>query len=214
MAVPQEGTGKQSEEKAGQAQADVPETTGLARQEVRVGYDGGNGPSPENNEVRPNQHTPKRGVYQVQADDERDEPERVIDPESEQGLDPEVVDDDVERRVREQKEVHVRPQADGEHDPIGGEYPQKPPEQKIPRALNAGSERESHSAQDDEQVDPDITMQKVLPNEDASRVIEDDQQDCGAFQLVDCVNTTAADFRYLEIEGCHRAGVIGAPAVS
>src|ERR1035438_443252 len=103
MAVPQEGTGKQSEEKAGQAQADVPETTGLARQEVRVGYDGGNGPSPENNEVRPNQHTPKRGVYQVQADDDRDEPERVIYPESEevpeQGLDPEVVDDDVERRV-------------------------------------------------------------------------------------------------------------------
>jgi hypothetical protein len=79
----------------------VPEAAGLPRQEIRVGDDGRDDAAPENDEVRPDQDGPQERVYHVQAGDERDEPEGVIDSQpveiAEPGLDAEVVDDQVER---------------------------------------------------------------------------------------------------------------------
>src|SRR5271165_4026562 len=161
----------------------------------------------EDYQVGPADKAPQRRKQRVQEDDEGDEPEGVVDRHhvgvAEEGVNPQVVQHDVLGPEMKVQEMRVGQEERREDDPVGGIDPPEPAQKEPPRALLRRAEHEADAAQDDEHVDADLEVQRVRPGQHAARVVENDEQDRHALELVE--NAYPARNRRRQVDA-HRCG--------
>jgi len=96
---------------------------------------------------------------------------------AEQPVEARIVEDDVRRGVIVLQKMAVAEHIGGEHEPIGREYPQEALAQECGGGLCFGTQREAQSAQNDEDIDPEIAVQPVGPADHPAHMVEHDQND-------------------------------------
>ena len=125
----------------------------------------------------------------VKEDDDRDEPEGIIDGGEEERRPEAVQADDVQPDVGRGpvigEEHGVAPEEEGEGGPVGRIYPQKAALEELAGGEPGAVQGQRESAQDDEDVDPDLAMRPVGHPQGPAGVVGDDEQQREPLQPID-----------------------------
>lgn len=149
---------------------------------------------------------------EVERDDERYEPEGIINAHcvdvAEPAVDTEVVQNDVRRRVVMLEVMAVDRPVEGEGDPVGGHDAHQAAAHEGYGRLRGcpGAERQADAAEDHKNIHAEIAVEKILPDQDPAGVIENDEEDRQALEFVEHGQATVDGGRKLDLEFGHGGG--------
>ena len=165
------------------------ETSGLASAEHGVGEGPRKRTADEDEAAKVVAEGAHRAEDEVERDDERNEPEGIIDAHgcavAKPAMDADKMEYHVRRRVVVLEVVGVQCPVEGERDPVGGHNAHESPTHEGDGSFGAGAEGEPDAAEDHKNIHAQVTVEEILPNQHPAGVVKNDEEDGEALEFIE-----------------------------